>query len=219
MAEPVKQTKDVELKVGKDLSTATLHGTKVEITPQGNVLLYTDAGVQAKPATGAAPAAGEDNQITIGKDFNAVAMYGAKVELATDGSLIVYTNGTVTVKPADANDTAIQTAKYALEAGDRIPDGSIYAGVSPDTGKQMFAMPTDACVAMSFNEAAKYAKKLNTENTLGHDDWRVPTKAELNVLFQNKEKGALKATFNVTGSFTAGWYWSSAPGYLYSAWG
>jgi hypothetical protein len=107
--------------------------------------------------------------------------------------------------------TATTHELAALEIGDVMKDGSIFAGISPDTGKQMFAMPTDAGITMTFNDAAKYAKKLNSDKTLGHDDWRVPTQAELNVLFQNREKGALKGTFNVTGSFSSGWYWSGTP--------
>ena len=132
------------------------------------------------------------------------------MEFATDGSLIVYTNGSVQVKPAAANDTAIVAAKGTPEAGDKMEDGSIFAGLSPDTGKQMFVMRQDGLVA-TFNGAAKYAKTLNESKILGHDDWRVPTEAELNVLFQNKDKGALKGTFNLTVLTPAGWYWSSTP--------
>ena len=110
-----------------------------------------------------------------------------------------------------------ENTKKEIQIGDKMEDGSIFAGVSPDTGKQMFVMPQDGLVT-SFNGAAKYAKNLNAKKILGHDDWRVPTKAELNVLFQNKDKGALKGTFNLTGSLTAGWYWSSTPYGDYGAW-
>ena len=120
---------------------------------------------------------------------------------------------------APANDTAIKTATDALAVGDKMQDGSIFAGVSPDTGKQMFAMPADADLTMTFNGAAQYAKKLNAEKALGHDDWRVPTKAELNTLFENREKGALKGTFNVTCSYPSGWYWSGTPVTVNFAWG
>ena len=112
---------------------------------------------------------------------------------------------------APADDAAIKAATDALEAGDRMQDGSIFAGISPYTGKPMFAMPADANLTMTFNEAAQYAKDLNGAKTLGHDDWRVPTRAELNVLFLNREKGALKGTFNLTGSDPSGWYWSGTP--------
>jgi hypothetical protein len=39
------------------------------------------------------------------------------------------------------------------------------------------------------------------------------------VLFQNREKGALKGTFNVTGSYPSGWYWSGTPLLDYLAYG
>jgi hypothetical protein len=98
------------------------------------------------------------------------------------------------------------------EAGDRMPDGTVYAGVSPDTGKAMYAMPKDAPEPMEWAEAMKYAKDLDAH---GHQDWRVPTKGELNVLFNNR---AAIGGFNVTGSHPAGWYWSASEFYLWTAW-
>jgi hypothetical protein len=90
------------------------------------------------------------------------------------------------------------------EAGDTMPDGTIYAGISPDTGKAMFATPADAPLSYTFNEATKYAGELDA---YGHQDWHLPTKGELNVLFNNR---AAIGGFNVTGSDLAGWYWSSS---------
>jgi len=43
----------------------------------------------------------------------------------------------------------------------------------------------------------------------------VPTKAELNVLFNNR---AAIGGFNVSGSNPAGWYWSASPDYKRNAW-
>ena len=63
----------------------------------------------------------------------------------------------------------------------------------------MYATPKDAGT-YDFNEAAKYAKN----STLTAKDFRVPTKGELNVLYQNRDKGKLKGTFNETGSFPPG---------------
>ena len=40
--------------------------------------------------------------------------------------------------------------------GTVMPDGTIYAGVSPDTGKPMYTMRRDAPLACTFNEAGKY---------------------------------------------------------------
>jgi len=99
-------------------------------------------------------------------------------------------------------------AAQTLNPGDVMPDGTIYAGISPDTNQPMYAAPEDAPVSMDFNAAAKYAKTLQVGDK---KDFRVPSKAELNVLFQNREKGALKGTFNLTGAVEGGWYWSSTP--------
>jgi hypothetical protein len=76
----------------------------------------------------------------------------------------------------------------------------------------MYATPADAYLTMTFNEAKEYATKLDAH---GHKDWRVPTKAELNVLFNNR---AAIGGFNVTGSCPAGWYWSASPYTTRKAW-
>ena len=100
-----------------------------------------------------------------------------------------------------------QTPKAAEpKVGDKMPDGTIYAGISPETNKPMYATPADAPLTMTFNEATEYAAKLDAH---GHRDWRVPTKAELNVLFNNR---AAIGEFNLTGSVPAGWYWTSSQG-------
>jgi len=191
--EAKKEIKDVQVNVGKDLSTATLNGTKIEISPDSNVVVYTNEGVQTKPASATPAAATEDKQISIGKDFNTVAMYGATIELAADGSLIVSTNGKVQIKPAPANDTSA----IALMA---------------DGKQQIFAMPTDLSVTQTFNDGAKSVKKLNVDKSLGHDDWQIPSLENLRVLQKNQDAGALKGTFTKEagkGSDYAVRYWSS----------
>jgi len=96
--------------------------------------------------------------------------------------------------------------------GDRMTDGTVYAGISPDTGKSMYAAPKDAPLSYTFNEAKQCAAELDAH---GHRDWRVPTKAELNMLFKNR---AAIGGFNVTGSYPASWYWSASSGLIWSAW-
>jgi len=206
--EAKKEIKDVQVNVGKDLSTATLNGTKIEISPDSNVVVYTNEGVQTKPASTTPAAATEDKQISIGKDFNTVAMYGATIELAADGSLIVSTNGKVQIKPAPANDTSVA----ALMAGSKMADGSIFAGLTADGKQQIFAMPTDLDVTMTFNDTAKAVKKLNSQKSLGHDDWQIPALENVHVLQKNQNEGALKGTFKTAASSGSGfpvWYWSS----------
>jgi hypothetical protein len=67
--------------------------------------------------------------------------------------------------------------------GDQLPDGTVYAGISPDTREPMYTTREDAPLTYTFNQAQKYAAKLKTR---GHEDWRMPTKSELNALFQNR---------------------------------
>ncbi len=97
-------------------------------------------------------------------------------------------------------------AGTAHQVGDRMADGTVYAGVSPDTGKAMYTTPADAKLTYTFNQARKYAAALDS---YGHHDWRVPTRNELNVLFQNR---AAIGGFNISGVRPAGWYWASSPG-------
>jgi Protein of unknown function (DUF1566) len=99
-----------------------------------------------------------------------------------------------------------------LQIGDVMEDGRVYAGISPDTGKAMYATPKDAPLTEKFNDARKYATKLNAH---GHKDWRVPTKGELNLLFQNR---AAIGRFDKTGRPPAVSYWSSSQAGIHDAW-
>ena len=112
-----------------------------------------------------------------------------------------------------ARPKAPANTNQAPAAGDKMPDGTVFAGISPDTNKPMYTTPTDASLTMRFNEAQEYAAKLDA---YGHKDWRVPTKAELNVLFNNR---AAIGGFNVTGSDPSGWYWSYSQDLNWDAWG
>jgi hypothetical protein len=73
-------------------------------------------------------------------------------------------------------------------------------------------MPADAPQTMTFKEARKYASK---EKAYDHNDWRLPTRKELNVLFNNR---AAIPGLNLTGAGEGGWYWSSA-NFLLDGWG
>lgn len=77
------------------------------------------------------------------------------------------------------NDRAVDAEHHI---GDHMADGAIYAGISPFTKKPMFTTPADApLTSCTFIEAN--AARLDAH---GHHEWRVPTKAELNVLFNNR---------------------------------
>jgi hypothetical protein len=128
------------------------------------------------------------------------AAYADLPALAVIGGVAVVAN------VIGAGVTHISGNPAELKLGDRMSDGTIFAGISPDTGKPMYTTPAGAPLTYSFNEARKYADRLDAH---GHQDWRMPTKGELNVLWENRNEGALKGTFNVTGSGPAGWYGSS----------
>ena len=104
-----------------------------------------------------------------------------------------------------AKETLIGHGFKRAEIGDKMADGTIYAGVSPDTGKNMYAMPADAPQGMTLKRAKDYAAKLDAH---GHKDWRVPSKAELEVLFDNR---LAIGGFNLSGSEWPGLYWSATP--------
>jgi Protein of unknown function (DUF1566) len=95
------------------------------------------------------------------------------------------------------------TSVRAFKPGDGMADGTVYAGISPDTHNPMYTTTADARLTYTFNEARKYAEKLDGN---GRRDWRVPTKGELNVMFQNR---AAIGGFHETLFGLAGWYWSS----------
>jgi len=97
------------------------------------------------------------------------------------------------------------TANKAPKVGDKMPDGTIYAGISPDTGKPMYALPADAPLTMKWKQAMDYAANFEG-NGYPKGTFRAPTIDELYVLFGHRAK---IGGFNETGSDPAGFYWSS----------
>lgn len=91
----------------------------------------------------------------------------------------------------------------ALAPGTVMPDGTIYAGTSPDTGRAFYAAAKDVPKKLSWYRAQSYAARCNDH---GHSDWRLPTIRELNVLFNNR---AAVGGFEQSGLFPAGIYRSS----------
>lgn len=79
-------------------------------------------------------------------------------------------------------------------------DGTVYAGVSPDTGLGFYAAVEDAPEKLDWHEAQEYARE---SKAYGQNDWRLPTAGELNVMFNNR---AAIGNFNAD----SGFYWSSS---------
>ena len=111
---------------------------------------------------------------------------------------------------------AIQAPPVVLRPGTIMADGSVFAGLTDDSKQQIYAMPADPDMTMTFNDAAKYVTELNGGKAFGHDDWQIPSLENLRVLQKNQNEGALKGTFNTfnkgSGSGYPGWYWSRTPG-------
>ena len=77
-----------------------------------------------------------------------------------------------------------RTAKKTLRPGHRMKDGTVFAGISPDTGENMFVTPRDIPGKPKTWEAAvEYAEGLDAH---GHKDWSLPSEFELKELFNNK---------------------------------
>ncbi len=160
----------------------------------------------------------QDNvkEISRGDGFGeaTVRASGIRVELHADASVDVYTKEPVHAHRALKNDDRLlPTGKIESKPGERMEDGTVYAGISPDTNRPMYATAGDAPLTMTFSEAQKYAEKLDAH---GYQDWRLPTTAELNVLFNNR---AAIGGFDRSGSEPAGWYWSTSPFHEWDAWG
>ena len=108
--------------------------------------------------------------------------------------------------------STVRDRKRVKRIGATMPDGTIYAGMSPDTGRPMYATRKNAPLTHTFDQAQTYCAALNAGGSKG---WRVPTKAELNVLFQNR---AAIGGFDTTASDPAPLYWSSSRGFFGHAW-
>ena len=90
-----------------------------------------------------------------------------------------------------------------IAIGDRMPDGSIYAGISPSRGTKLFAAAANAPRPMTFQDAERYARNLDVH---GHTDWRLPARKELRQLFESRT--AIGGFATPHGSRDALWYWS-----------
>jgi hypothetical protein len=120
---------------------------------------------------------------------------------------------TINLEPTKPDPASNQSSRASeRRIGDRMPDGTVYAGISPETNEPMYTRSADAPLTRTFNETQEYAANLDAH---GHQDWRVPTHNELNVLFNNR---AAIGGFNVSGPAPAGWYWSATPYYGWNAW-
>lgn len=132
-------------------------------------------------------------EISLGDGFGDVAVKanGARVLIHSDGRIESCTAGAT---------SAPSTSGTAPQIGDKMPDGTICAGLSPETGGAMYIAAADAPLTMTWTNAMSYAASLDA---CGHQDWGLPTKDEMRVLFNNR---AAIGGFDERGG---GLYWSS----------
>src|SRR5947207_14645373 len=104
---------------------------------------------------------GKKQEISLEDDFDAVVRYGGTtVELKPDGNVTVKTNGNAIiyvdaytkalVRLHSAANSNLAAVAKAAKPGDRMPDGTVYAGISPDTHKPIYATPKDASLTFTF---------------------------------------------------------------------
>jgi hypothetical protein len=146
----------------------------------------------------------------------AIALSPASQALAGETSVTLGNGDTATVQ-GGGNDTvytddgitvhlAVNDATAMPKAGDGLADGTIYAG------DNFAATPADAPGSYTWVDGKRYCEDLEAH---GHNDWKLPSKAELNVLFENRAK---IGGFDESGSFLAGYYWSSSEYGYVSVW-
>src|SRR5579871_2483131 len=188
----------IEVSVGRDF--VVMGRDRIDVSPDGrNVTADATNGFEVRAASGAAAQA-----ISISADFNTVVLNGVTIERASDGHLVISAPGGIVKQASATNGAAAKTA--ALEVGD-LDDGGVYVGLSAENGKPLHAGLADLPDYKTYEEALAAAEQLKSMHPTAH----VPTPAELNKnLFENRNTGHLKNTFNTSFSFPASVYRSSA---------
>ncbi len=160
-------------------------------------------------------AAGSNTQIlSLARDSGPLVVkrggLSIRVEFNAGGTADIFTDIPVTIH-APAHDDA--RPKAALQIGD-LDDGGIYVGLSADDGRPLHAALADLPEYKTYGEALAAADQLKSLHLTAH----VPAPKELDRnLFDNRNTGHLKGTFNTSGSFPSGVYRSSASGNDFSA--
>jgi hypothetical protein len=195
---------DVKVSFGQDF---VIMGTdRIEVSPDGKkVTAYTNDGVETKAASGAATSRegaisqgavslSRDGGISISADFNTVVLNGAIIKRAADGHLVISAPDATVKQAAPANNSAAK-ANTAIEIGD-LDDGGVYVGLSAENGKPLHAALADLPDYKTYEDALAAAEQLKNL----HPTARVPTPKELDKnLFDNRNAGHLKGTFNTSG--------------------
>lgn len=122
---------------------------------------------------------------------------GIKVEFK-DGNVIVH-SGNIVV-PGQSLALSGTTPAATLKVGDALQDGPNRGWVYCETAEKepFIVAPKDSGV-MAWQEAMDFAEREKSN---------LPTDAELLAMFNARGKGMLAGTFDTSGGYPGGWYWS-----------
>ncbi len=90
-----------------------------------------------------------------------------------------------------------------MKIGMIMPDGTIYAGISPDTKKPYYTTKEDVDEFMPFFKARELCMRLSQYD---NGSWRLPTTNELDDLYAHRQD---IGGFNTNGEGVGSWHWSS----------
>ena len=127
-------------------------------------------------------------------------------ESAIETEIMALENRLAVLRAAQAALKACPRNVAQPKPGDRMPDGTVYVGVSPSNGRPFYAMPQDLPDLHTWDCAQSCAA---AQTFGGHTDWRVPTRTEFDALYRAQE---------AIGGFQRDWYWSSSELNSGSAW-
>lgn len=98
----------------------------------------------------------------------------------------------------------------AVHIGQKLPDGWVVMGVSPDTGKVFSAEPAGHALSghRTWHEGETHANALRQA---GHDDARQPTEKELQVIYNEVAKAKRNTDAQLETDHES-YYWASTPG-------
>lgn len=220
---PLEGAKDVQVNVSSNSSTAVIRGVRVTVGRDNSVVVYTNSEVEKKPAADVVTQKGT----FVSEDGSTLILNGVMIEAAGNGGVVVHTDGSLKVRSARLANSSIpkslpiigsetadgkfftgissQTGEPVyVEPADEMEDGSIFVGISPETQRPLYTTKADAPMTYTDEQAQKYAKNLKAH---GSQDWRVPTKHELKLIFNHR---AEIGGFDLSGDISSGWY-RSAP--------
>lgn len=106
------------------------------------------------------------------------------------------------ISEAEPSTTSLSEASpAALKVGDVVEDGPNKGWIYCETkkGHGFLVAPKDSGV-MKWRAAMRFAASEKSE---------LPTRDQLDAIYDARNTGALKGTFNLTGPHDDGWYWSA----------